>query len=171
MFYSYTWTITKPITSTVEETIYFGGGGFTQALTDYQNLNLDVKRTNQIGGSYNSIIDAMGGERHHLIAQDNIGKTTINKYDSNKKVIGTVTTGTAPCILLTPEDHQRTSSYGNSATAIAYRNNQLQLLKQGKYLQAMENDMLDIRRIVGQKYDAAYIQAMTYATSTLGWYE
>lgn len=170
MFYSKTWTITKPITSTIEETINFGGGSVTQALKDYINPNLQVKRTNQVGGSYNSIVGAMGGERHHLIAQENISATTINKYDSNKKVIGTVTAGTAPCILLTSADHQKTASYGNSASAIAYRASQLALVRQGKYLQAMENDMLDLRRSVGRKYDNAYIQAMQYARS-LGWYQ
>ena len=131
---------------------------------------MTVWRTNQIGGSYNSILTSMGGERHHLIAQSNINATTIYKYDSNRNIIGTVTTGTAPCILMTPEDHAKTSSYKNTADAIKYRANQLALIKQGKYLQALENDILDIRRQVGTKYDMAYIQARTYAM-TLGWYQ
>jgi hypothetical protein len=170
LFYTYTWTLTKPITSTIEESICFTGGSVTQSLQTFDNPNMIDYRTNQIGGSYNSIINAMGGERHHLIAQQVINSSTIYRYDANKKINGTVTTGTMPCVLLTVADHQKTSSYKSSAAAVQYRADQLALVNQGKYIAALQMDIDDIHRNIGNKYDIAISQAWVYMTS-LGWYQ
>lgn len=170
LFYDKTWTITKPITSTVEENITLQSCGFNQALDDYTVPEITTIRTNQIGGSYNSILSAMGGERHHLIAKQVIDSATIYKYDSNRKQIGTVTSGTAPCILMTPIDHQKTSSYKSSAAAIAYRAKQLELVKQGKYVAAMQMEIDDIHANIGTKYDIAISDAWVYMIG-LGWYK
>ncbi len=170
LFYNNTFTITKPITATVEENITLQTCSFTQALEDYAVPDITSIRTNQIGGSYNSIISAMGGERHHLIAKQVINSATIYKYDSYRNIIGTVTSGTAPCILMTPEDHQKTSSYKNSASAIAYRTRQLELVKQGKYVAAMQMETDDIHANVGHKYDIAISVAWVYMIG-LNWYQ
>lgn len=170
MFYDKTWTITKPITSTVEENITLQSCGFNQALDNYTVPDITTIRTNQIGGSYNSIINAMGGERHHLIAKSVINASTVYKYDANKKQIGTVTAGTAPCILMTPEDHQKTLSYKSSTDAINYRKQQQDLVSKGKYVQAVQMDIDDIRAKFGNKYDIAISDAWVYMIG-LGWYQ
>ncbi len=168
LFYNKTWTFTIPITSTIEENITLQGGSLTHLGKTYTVPDLTITRTNQIGGSYSSMLNAMGGQRHHLIAQQNISLTKISTYDYiSHGVTGTVTTGSAPCILMTPEDHWKTASYGGGQ---AYRTNQLNLLKQGLYLQALQMDIDDIRSKCGHKYDIAINQAYNYALFTLGWY-
>ncbi|MCX7749466.1 MAG: hypothetical protein N2645_21620 [Clostridia bacterium] len=170
MIYQHTWTITKPITSTVEETIRLQGGSVTQSLQTFSHPPLSEIRTNQIGGSYGSIINAMGGDRHHCFAAENYSYATVYKYDVNRNITGTVSTWTAPCILMTPEDHRNTKSWGNSTTAQQYRADQLALVRQGKYLAAMQMDIRDIKSKFGSKYDNAISQMVVYATS-LGWYQ
>ncbi len=125
----------------------------------------------QLGGSYSSIKDAMGGERHHCFAANAYEKTTVNKYDSTRKVIGTVTYYSGPCILMTKADHQKTASWGSSTAAAAYRAKQLELVKAGKYLAAMQMDVDDIRAKFGTKYNTAISRMWSYATGTLRWYQ
>lgn len=171
LFYDHTWTFTIPITSTVEETIILSNINVIYNLKSYQPNNLTLTRTNQIGGSYNSILNSMGGERHHLIASEVISSATVYKYNSQKVVTGTVTSGTAPCILMTPEDHKRTASWGSSTSAQNYRNNQLALINQGKYISALDNDINDIRAKFGNKYDDAIAQMWSYVLFDLYWYK
>ena len=68
-------------------------------------------------------------DRHHCFASEVYSSATVNKYNSSKVKVGTVSAGTAPCILMTPEDHMRTASWGLGAAAVAYRNSQLKPLK------------------------------------------
>jgi hypothetical protein len=125
----------------------------------------------QLGGSYSSIVSAMGGERHHCFAADAYTKTTVDKYDSSRKDIGNVTYYSGPCILMTTADHQKTASWGSSTSAAAYRSQQLTLVKQGKYLAAMQMDIDDIRSKFGSRYNTAISRMWAYATGTLRWYQ
>jgi hypothetical protein len=125
----------------------------------------------QLGGSYSSIADAMGGQRHHCFAADAYSKTTVNKYNSSRQVVGTVTYNSGPCILMTTADHQQTASWGSSTAATAYRSQQLNLVKQGKYLAAMQMDIDDIHAKFGSRYNTAISRMWSYATGTLRWYQ
>ncbi len=171
LFYNNTFTITKPITATVEESITLQTCSFTQALEDYTVPDITTIRTYQLGGSYNSILNAMGGDRHHCFASEVYSSATVNKYNSSKVKVGTVSTGTAPCILMTPEDHMRTASWGSGAAAVVYRNSQLKLVNQGKYIAAMQMDIDDIHAKFGSKYNDAIAQMWNYVLFTLYWYQ
>lgn len=125
----------------------------------------------QLGGSYSSIKNAMGGQRHHCFAANAYDNTTVYKYNSSRSVVGTVNYNSGPCILMTTADHQKTASWGSSSAAVAYRAQQLNLVKQGKYLAAMQMDINDIRSKFGSRYDTAISRMWSYATGTLGWYQ
>ena len=131
--------------------------------TDAQILSL------QLGGSYNSMASAYGGERHHCPAKDGYVKTTVNSYNSSGAVNGTVTAGTGPCVLITTADHQKTASWGSSTASVNYRAQQLSLLKQGKYGNAQTMDINDLQAKVGGKYNTAISRMVLYTNNTLNW--
>jgi filamentous hemagglutinin len=53
------------------------------------------------------------------------------------------------------EDHRQTASWGRSANAIIYRAIQKRLIKQGRFMDAVQMDIEDIRSKFGGKYDDA----------------
>jgi len=124
----------------------------------------------QLGGSYSSIKNAMGGERHHCFAANAYENTTVYKYDSSRNIVGTVGYYSGPCILMTVADHRLTASWGSSSAAAAYRAQQLSLVQQGRYLAAMQMDIDDIHAKFGTRYNLAISRMWSYATGTLKWY-
>lgn len=70
---------------------------------------------------------------------------------------------------MTLGDHQKTASWGNSVRAQNYRNEQLALINQGKYNEAVEKDIKDIRSNFGKKYDGAISMMWSYAVVDLNW--
>lgn len=52
-----------------------------------------------------------------------------------------------PAIKMDPEDHQKTSSYGNSDSAKNYRAKQKKLIDEGKFLDAVQMDVDDIKNV------------------------
>lgn len=172
LFYSHQWTYTIPMTATVEEDVRLVSGSLVKDFQTYVIPTLEVPRYKQLGGSYGSITNAMNGHRHHCFSDWVYGQTTVNKYDSNRNVVGTVSaTYAAPVVLMTPEDHQLSASYGSGASAVAYRNSQLALVRQGKYLEAMQMDINDIHSKFGDRYNGAIEQMWSYAIFGLGWYQ
>ncbi|MDI3272674.1 hemagglutinin repeat-containing protein [Pseudomonas sp. AL03] len=75
-----------------------------------------------------------------------------------------ISTKNGPAIKMTPADHARTASHGNSAKAVAYREKQEELLRQGKLMEAIDMDIRDIRSKFGDKYDGAIKQMLDYAS-------
>jgi hypothetical protein len=69
-----------------------------------------------------------------------------------------------PAIQMDRADHQRTSSWGNSASAQSYRATQSALMKSGKagFLQAVMMDIADVRARFGDKYDGAIAQYLAW---------
>lgn len=84
------------------------------------------QRYNFVVGYYSSM-KAIGGERHHFVSNNALKATGFN---SNK----------APAVVMKNLDHAKTKSWGNSAAAVAYRNQEVNLIKAKKYkeLIAME---------------------------------
>lgn len=92
-------------------------------------------------------------ESHHMPSDDAHDKA------------GTLTSYNAPSIQMDKVDHQKTASWGSSASAKAYRNRQAQLLKNGKagFLAAMMMDIADVKAKFGNKYDGAIAQMIAWA--------
>src|SRR5690606_6965105 len=71
-----------------------------------------------------------------------------------------------PAIKMEPGDHRLTASYGGSPEAKAYRERQKELIDQGRFAEAAQMDIDDIRSKFGNKYDSA-IKEMTDYINTL----
>ena len=64
-----------------------------------------------------------------------------------------------PAIQMEPLDHAKTASHGTNPGSDVYRLRQQRLFKQGKFGEAIQLDIDNIRRLFGNKYDEA-IQEM-----------
>lgn len=117
----------------------------------------------QYGGPISNI-SAMGGQRHHCFASSVYSNTPVYRFSPSKSAI--LSTKEAPVILMTATDHYKTASYGGN---INYRTDQLNLVRQGKYIQAMQKDIDDIKFLFPGKYDKALKDMYNYAYNTLGW--
>lgn len=100
----------------------------------------------QEGGAYKDLPNIEGMQKHHIPANS----TTELPY------------GDGPCISMDKEDHEKTASYGASNDAKKYRAEQKELIDQGKFGDALQMDIDDIRGKFGDKYDQAIAEAQEY---------
>lgn len=63
-----------------------------------------------------------------------------------------------PAIRMSADDHKLTASYGSSPAAAAYRARQKALIDQGRFDDAVQMDIDDIRTKFGSKYDEAILE-------------
>jgi len=73
-----------------------------------------------------------------------------------------------PAIRMEKGDHRQTASCGGSKEAIAYRAKQAELIKQGKFRDAIKMDIKDIRSQFGNKYDDAIGELWKYVNKLEG---
>ena len=64
-------------------------------------------------------------------------------------------------------DHQKTKSWGSSKKAKQYRKEQEELIKQGKFKEAQQMDINDVRSKFGNKYDEGIKQMQDYTEELL----
>lgn len=100
------------------------------------------------GGSYRQLRSTAqkGEEMHHMPAAEASPLHPLN----------------GPAIRMPKEDHAKTASYGTSRAAREYRQQQRQLISQGRFLEAQQMDINDIRAKFGNKYDDAIKQMQDY---------
>ena len=101
------------------------------------------------GGSYKEVArDCEGGdyEVHHMPAD------SVSYLDRND----------GPAIRMEKADHRQTASCGNSREAREYRAKQKELIDQGKFREAIQMDIDDIREKFGNKYDGAIKEMLKY---------
>lgn len=67
-----------------------------------------------------------------------------------------------PAIAMDKQDHQQTASYGSSKEAIEYRQQQKELIEDGKFEEAIQMDIDDIKSKFGDRYDEAIGQMKEY---------
>ena len=101
------------------------------------------------GGSYAECrkVSLEGEEVHHMPA----------KSASNLEV------NDGPAIRMDAADHRQTASCGNSIEAREYREIQRGLIEEGKFREAIQMDIDDIRMHFGDKYDDAIEEMLSYA--------
>lgn len=143
----YTWYLAK---GSVQETITLTGtasdGGQTIALNEGS-----TERWNFAGGKYGTM-DALDGQRHHM-PSDNA--SPLSAYSG-------------PCIRMRTADHKLTASYGSSSSAVAFRNQEKDLISNGKFLAAQQLGIDDVKKLFGVKYNWAIDEMVTY-TRSLGY--
>ena len=108
---------------------------------EYNAAKAGVSAPNNVpkGGEYGKVRSANnGGEVHHMPA----AKVTPYTY---KK---------APASWMDTADHRKTASWGSSKAAEAYRQQQKNLIDQGRLREAIQMDIDDIRSKFGNKYDS-----------------
>lgn len=98
------------------------------------------------GGAYKDLPNKEGFEKHHMPADS----TTDLPY------------GDGPCINMERSDHRLTASCGNSIEAQEYREAQRQLVSEGKFKEALQMDIDDIKDKFGDKYDKAIEELKEY---------
>lgn len=104
-------------------------------------------RRYRLGGAYRDL-PAEGGERHHMPSKD---ASPLSK-------------GSGPAIRMDTRDHYETASWGPSKKAKAYRARQKRLIEQGRFHDAQQMDIDDIRGKFGSKYDDAIHDAVEYTS-------
>ena len=97
------------------------------------------------GGAYKDVRTA-GREAHHMPA----------------KSVSHLGEREGPAISMTPEDHRLTASWGNSKAAQDYRKEQQRLVDEGRFREAQQQDIDDVRKIAGDKYDREISQMIAY---------
>lgn len=65
-------------------------------------------------------------------------------------------------------DHRVTASWGRRAAAARFRQRELELLRQGRFAEAQDLGIADIRRRFGNKYDDAIREMLRYSRAN-GW--
>ncbi|OON99801.1 MAG: hypothetical protein ATN35_10775 [Epulopiscium sp. Nele67-Bin004] len=111
----------------------------------------NVEQTEHKGGSYGELRKEVEGqgdkyEVHHMPAN------SASDLDTND----------GPAIVMDKEDHRQTASCGNSKEAQEYREKQKELIEEGKFKEAFQMDVDDIREKFGDKYDSAIKEAEQY---------
>jgi RHS repeat-associated protein len=101
------------------------------------------------GGAYGKLKSIAGWERHHMPA-DSVSPLSRNR---------------GPAIQMEQAEHALTSSYGNSAAAQVYRQEIGQLIKEGRWRDAMAQEIRDVRAVAGSKYNEAIQQMLDYGRS------
>lgn len=107
--------------------------------------NPDCAQPEKKGGSYAEVKETSdeNHEVHHMPA-----KSASELPESD-----------GPAIKMEKEDHRQTASCGNSKEAQEYRQRQKELIEQGKFREAFQMDVDDIREKFGDKYDDAIAEA------------
>ncbi|MDR3349647.1 MAG: hypothetical protein LBO03_08685 [Acidaminococcales bacterium] len=120
---------------------------------DLNNLPDEAEVPLRQGSSYKGLESddpsAQGKDRHHVPAKSAYRDSGLDSDDG-------------PCIRMERIDHRQTASYGVSDEAKEYRAAQSQLIAQGKFREAQQMDIDDIRMKFGKKYDGAIAEMLEY---------
>lgn len=109
----------------------------------------------QRGGCYGRVRqDNEGGEVNHMPPNSVSG---LSRYSG-------------PAIWMTKRDHRKTKSWGSSKKAREHRKKQQQLIQQGKFKEAFEMDVRDVRKKFGNKYDQSIKEARAYGRAN-NWFQ
>ena len=115
-----------------------------------------VESFEKLGGSYGELKKEGYGayseppkEIHHMPAYSSYYDLELLRDDG-------------PAIVMDKVDHRQTASCGNTKEAREYRSKQEALIKEGKFKEAVQMDIDDIKDKFGNKYDQAISQLKEY---------
>ena len=111
--------------------------------TYYVGQNCIWVHNSECGGSYKSLKNDKDGK---IYDQEEVHHMPAKKSSS-------LSEGDGPAIRMDKSDHRQTASCGRSKEAQAYRAKQENLIKSGKFREAVKMDVKDIRAKFGNKYD------------------
>ena len=105
------------------------------------------------GGSYDSCKE--------YIKTENLENREIHHVPADS--VTELKTGDGPCIVMEKQDHMQTASWGSSRDAREYRAEQAALVQEGKFREAMEMDISDLKSKFDGKYDTQIAEMRRYA--------
>ena len=121
-----------------------------------EESNMDTKETNETdepqekkGGSYRDVKKTSDDETHEVHHMPSDSASNLERDDG-------------PAIKMEKDDHRQTASCGSSREAREYREKQKELVEQGKFREALQMDIDDIREKFGDKYDDAIAEMLDY---------
>ncbi|MCP5004143.1 MAG: RHS repeat-associated core domain-containing protein, partial [Planctomycetes bacterium] len=104
-----------------------------------------IFKASKVGGRYIDVrVANKGGEFHHMPA-DSVSPLSRNEGRG---------------ILMDKLDHQKTASWGRSKSAQKYRQQQKNLIDQGKMSDALQMDIADVQSKFGNKYDDHIVEML-----------
>lgn len=106
-----------------------------------------IEHGQEKGGAFKDLENLEGTERHHMPSCE---------ASNLPRDVG-------PAIIMDKEEHMKTASWGRSREAQEYRNKQKELIDAGKFKEAQQMDIDDIRSKFGNKYDAAISEMQQYS--------
>lgn len=108
-----------------------------------------------------------GGPHRRVRAQHRGGGGEVHHMPSKEALTGSpLSAGQGPSILMDWQDHRRTKSHGRKREANAYRAKQKRLIEQGRFNDAQQMDIDDVRKKFGSKYDNEIEQMLEYTART-----
>jgi hypothetical protein len=113
-----------------------------------------------------SIPEKAGGSHKVVSAKTRKGQSQSNHMPAKDAYLDRIplTEGEGPAIWMTEADHMKTESWGSSDKAKAWRQKQSELIEQGRYMEALEMDIMDIRKkFPDGRYENGIKQALEYA--------
>ena len=129
---------------------------------DYIDAGIEVvligrKGTGKQGGAYKDLDVETGlQERHHMPSSKSLKDSDIGVGHRD-----------GPSLKMEKTDHAQTASYGRRKSASEYRRRQTDLIKQGKFEEAQQMDINDVRSKFGSKYDEGIQQIQDYTRNLL----
>lgn len=108
-----------------------------------------VENTEKQGGSYAEVKKNSDGETHEV-------------HHMPSDISSPLETKDGPCIKMDKADHRQTASCGSSMEAKKYQATQKELIDNGKFREALQMDIDDIRDKFVDKYDEAISQMLDY---------
>ena len=91
-----------------------------------------------------------------------MAKTGYQKHHMPADAISPISRYKGGAIQISPEDHEKTASFGSTKAAKKYRQEQERLINSGDFNAAFEMDVQDVRSKFGDKYNTAIEQARQY---------
>ena len=124
---------------------------FFDDLNEMERAKLDEKPVT--GGSYDYVkycADSSVYDVHHIISVEAIKATGFLNFNK------------APCIRILKSDHILTESFGSYAESSNYRKKQIELIKQGRISELIQEEVNFIHLRFGSKYDKELEEMLKY---------
>ncbi|MBU3178386.1 hypothetical protein KPL47_18845 [Clostridium estertheticum] len=120
----------------------------------YDNfMNNDLSKSEKIelkpkGGGFKELDNLENTERHHMPSCE----------------ASNLTRDVGPAIIMDKVDHMKTGSWGRSREAKEYRNTQKEFIDEGKFKEAQQMDINDVKSKFGNKYDDSIREMKQYSS-------
>ncbi len=116
----------------------------------------------QENSSKDSIAHTTKGGSYGELRKTTKGNKNVEIHHMPADSISLLSRWKGPCIIMSKEDHSKTSSYRNKTRAAMYRKLQKNLIQKGRFLDAEIMDIKDVIMKTGGKYTRSIIQKLDY---------